>query len=75
MRPTDPRPGLQYEIELPNGEKVFDEWKWEEARFLEAKKEGNIVFREDSRGKWHVEYKKYLNSSQRGPRSFVVSGS
>ena len=72
LRPTDPRPGLQYEIELPDGEKVFDEWKWEESRFLEAKKTNQIFFRKDNRGKWHVEYKLYLKSSERVPRSLLT---
>ena len=72
MRPTAPRPGLQYEIELPDGKKVFDEWKWEESRFLEAKKKNQILFRKDNRGKWHVEYKIYLNNSKRVPRSLLT---
>ncbi len=72
MRPASPRPNLQYEIELPNGTKVFNQWKWQESRFLEAKEQDKIVFREDSNGKWHVEYKKYLNSSVRVPRSLLT---
>ena len=67
-----PRPGLQYEIELPDGAKVFDQWKWEESRFLEAKKKKKIVFRKDSRGKWCIEYKRYLNNSDRVPRSLLT---
>ena len=43
-RPANPRPGLQYKIELPDGTKVFDQWKWQESRFLEAKKENKMVF-------------------------------
>ena len=72
MRPTDPRPGLQYAIKLPDGTEVFDEWKWEESRFLEAKEKNQIVFRQDDRGKWHVEYKMYLNRSKRVPRSLLT---
>jgi adenine-specific DNA-methyltransferase len=67
-----PRPGLQYDIELPDGTKVFDQWKWEESRFLEAKKKNQIVFRKDSRGKWRIEYKSYLNNSERVPRSLLT---
>ena len=69
MRPTDPRRGLQYEIELPDQTKIFNEWKWEEPNFLKAKKENKMHFRQDSNGKWHVEYKQYLNTSKRVPRS------
>ena len=72
MRPNDPRPGEQYDIELPDGTKVFDEWKWEESRFLEAKKENKMHFRQDDNGKWHVEYKMYLNTSKRVPRSLLT---
>ena len=72
MRPTDPRPGLQYEIEMPDGNKVFNEWKWEEQRFLEAKAQGKIHFSQDDDGKWSVEYKMYLNTSKRVPRSLFT---
>ena len=71
-RPANPRPGLQYKIELPDGTKVFDQWKWQESRFLEAKKENKMVFRKDARGKWRVGYKKYLNTSERLPRSLLT---
>ena len=71
-RPANPRPGLQYKIELPDGTKVFDQWKWQESRFLEAKKENKMVFRKDTRGKWRVGYKKYLNTSERLPRSLLT---
>ena len=72
MRPTDPRPGLQYEIELPDGTKIFDEWKWEEPRFLEAKKQNKIDFKKDKNKKWTVQYKQYLNASKRVPRSLLT---
>ena len=72
MRPTDPRPGLQYEIELPDGTKISDEWKWEESRFLEAKKRNKIDFKKDSNEKWTVQYKQYLNTSKRVPRSLLT---
>lgn len=76
MRPDDPRPGLQYEIELPNGTKIFDEWKWEESRFLEAKEANKIILRKDNNDKWHVEYKIYLNSGgeerKKVPRSLIT---
>ena len=72
MRPTDPRPGLQYKIELPDGTKIFDEWKWEEPRFLEAKKQNKIDFKKDKNKKWTVQYKQYLNASKRVPRSLLT---
>ena len=71
-RPANPRPGLQYEIELPDRTKIFNQWKWKESRFLEAKKKNQIVFRKDGRGKWRVEYKRYLNTSDRLPRSLLT---
>lgn len=67
-----PRPGLQYKIELPDGTTVFDQWKWEESRFLEAKKQNKIAFRKDSHGNWRIQYKMYLNSSDRVPRSLLT---
>lgn len=72
MRPNEPRPGLQYEIEMPDGTKVFDEWKWEEPRFLEAKAQNKIHFSQDDNEKWSVEYKMYLNRSKRVPRSLLT---
>ena len=71
-RPANPRPGLQYYIELPDGTKVFDQWKWQESRFLEAKGQNKMVFTKDSNGKWRVGYKKYLNESDRLPRSLLT---
>ena len=71
-RPANPRPGLQYYIELPDGTKVFDQWKWQESRFLEAKAQNKIVFSKDKNGKWRVGYKKYLNESDRLPRSLLT---
>ena len=71
-RPANPRPGLQYYIELPDGTKVFDQWKWQESRFLEAKAQNKMVFTKDKNGKWRVGYKKYLNESDRLPRSLLT---
>lgn len=71
-RPANPRPGLQYHIELPDGTKVFDQWKWQESRFLEAKAQNKMVFSKDKNGKWRVGYKKYLNESDRLPRSLLT---
>ena len=71
-RPANPRPGLQYYIELPDGTKVFDQWKWQESRFLEAKAQNKMVFSKDKNGKCRVGYKKYLNESDRLPRSLLT---
>lgn len=60
MRPDDPRPGLQYEIETPDGNKIFDEWKWEETKFKEALKVNKVQLRKDRDDNWQVEYKIYL---------------
>ena len=72
MRPTDPRPGLQYTIEMPDGTEVFDEWKWEEPRFLEAKEKNQMVLRKNDNDNWQVEYKMYLKNSKRVPRSLLT---
>ena len=71
-RPANPRPGLQYYIELPDGTKVFDQWKWQESRFFAAKAQNKMVFSKDKNGKWRVGYKKYLNESDRLPRSLLT---
>lgn len=72
MRPDDPSPSLRYEIECPDGTKVFDEWKQKESNFLQAKKENRIVFKQNKEGVWRVEYKLYLNESSRVPRSLLT---
>ena len=76
MRPDDPRPGLQYGIELPNGDTRLAEWKWEESRFHEGVREGRIVFRQDRKERWLVEYKLYLrdDNSERTqvPRTLLL---
>lgn len=72
-RPADPRPAEQYYIDLPDGTQIFNEWRWEKARFLKAKENNQIVFRKDSNGKWRVEYKMYLNNSDRVPRSLLTT--
>jgi len=62
MRPDDPRPGLTYSITAPDGTKLTDTWKWEEAKFLRALAEDKVLMRKDRNGKWQVEYKIYLYS-------------
>ena len=72
-RPDHPSPGLQYKIECPDGSFVFNEWNRLESRFLQMKKENRIVFRKSQKGKWLVEYKRYLNeSSGRVPRGLLT---
>lgn len=75
MRPDDPRPGLQYKIKTPDGGELFDEWKWEESRFLEALNEDKVLVRESKSG-WVVEYKLYLNDGDgqknKVPRSLIT---
>ena len=72
MRPDNPAPGLRYEIECPDGTKVFGEWKQKESRFFQAKSENRIAFRQNRNGEWRVEYKLYLNEAMRVPRSLLT---
>ena len=60
MRPDDPRPTLEYNIEAPDGEILRDTWKWEESKFLSAYKKNKVLIRKDRNQKWQVEYKIYL---------------
>ncbi len=71
MRPDNPAPGLRYEIACPDGTKVLNEWKQKESRFLQAKSEDRIVFKQNRKGEWRVEYKLYLNEAMRVPRSLL----
>ena len=72
MRPDNPSPGLRYEIECPDGAKVYNEWKQKEAGFLQLKSENRIVFKQNQKGEWRVEYKLYLNEASRVPRSLLT---
>ena len=78
LRPDDPRPGLRYPIQTPDGSEIEDEWKWEEGRFRRAFEEGRIRFRRDLSGRWQVEYKLYERSEETGeararvPRSLAT---
>jgi adenine-specific DNA-methyltransferase len=63
MRPDDPRPTLTYKINAPDGSSLTDTWKWEQSRFLEALANNQVQLRKDRNGKWQVEYKIYLYSS------------
>lgn len=64
MRPDDPRPGLQYNIVAPDGTILFDEWKWEESKFLKAYEENKVLIRKNTKKEWSVEYKLYLKSNE-----------
>ncbi|PIQ78112.1 site-specific DNA-methyltransferase [Candidatus Peregrinibacteria bacterium CG11_big_fil_rev_8_21_14_0_20_46_8] len=76
MRENDPRPGLQYEIDAPDGTKIANEWKWEKNNFLRAFADKKIIIRKDKKGKWQVEYKIYLNDGEnertKVPRSLLL---
>lgn len=61
MRPDDPRPTLEYDIQAPDGSILRDTWKWEESKFLDAAKVGKVFLRLDRNDNWQVEYKIYLN--------------
>ena len=79
MRADDPRPTLRYTIVAPDGEELYDEWRWEEAKFKEAYKENKVQIGKGKNGKWIVEYKIYLNSGEEGevrnkvPRSLLTN--
>jgi len=77
MRKDDPRSGLQYDIQCPDGEKIFGEWKWGEESFKKAYEEEKVFIRKDRNGKWAVEYKIYLygkDGEERAkvPRSLIL---
>ena len=77
MRHDDPRPGLQYNIECPDGTLLFGEWKWEQKTFLSAKKENKVIIRKDNKGAWAVEYKIYQkdeksDDKQKVPRTLIL---
>ena len=79
MRPDDPRPGLQYVIKAPDGQDLFDEWKWEESKFLKAYSENRVLIRKNNKKEWAVEYKLYIKSmdddedeKQKVPRSLLT---
>lgn len=62
MRPDDPRPTLEYDIEAPDGATLRDTWKWEKPRFIQALADDKVQIRKDRNDNWQVEYKIYLNS-------------
>ena len=81
MRPDDPRPGLQYNIVAPDGTILFDEWKWEESKFIKALDQNRVLIRKNTKKEWSVEYKLYLKASddedaddekQKVPRSLLT---
>lgn len=81
MRPDDPRPGLKYNIVAPDGTILFDEWKWEESKFLKAFEQNRVLIRKNTKKEWSVEYKLYLKASddedvddekQKVPRSLLT---
>lgn len=79
MRADDPRPTLQYNIIAPDGEVLFNEWRWEEDKFKTEYHNNKVQIRKGKNDKWIVEYKIYLNSNLNGeerskvPRSLLVN--
>ena len=64
--------GHQYKIDCPDGSTVLSKWRWKEQRFLQAKKDNRIAFKQDSDGKWEVAYKLYRDESLRVLRSLLT---
>jgi adenine-specific DNA-methyltransferase len=66
----DERENLRYSIVAPDQSKIRPkyQWLWEESRFLEAKKAGEIEFLQTKDG-WSVQYKQYLNDESGEQRS------
>lgn len=78
MRSDDPRPGLRYVIEAPDGTPLYDEWKWEKSKFEKAYRENKVIIRRGRNGNWQVEYKIYLYDTDEDeeptkvPRSLLI---
>ena len=64
--------GHLYEIECPDGSIVSRHWRWQQSRFLQAKRENKIAFKQNQNGTWRVEYKLYQNEAARVLRSLLT---
>ena len=64
--------GHLYEIECPDGSVVLKHWRWQQSRFLQAKRENKIAFKQNQNGTWRVEYKLYQNEAARVLRSLLT---
>ena len=64
--------GHLYEIECPDGSIVLRHWRWQQSRFLQAKRENKIAFKQNQHGTWRVEYKLYQNEAARVLRSLLT---
>ena len=64
--------GHIYEIECPDGSIVLRHWRWQQSRFLQAKRENKIAFKQNQNGTWRVEYKLYQNEAARVLRSLLT---
>ena len=64
--------GHLYEIECPDGSLVLKHWRWQQSRFLQAKRENKIAFKQNQNGTWRVEYKLYQNEAARVLRSLLT---
>ena len=57
----DYRPTLIYDIVCPDGTKLNTQWICSEPTFNQLKKEGRILFKQNSKGNWSVYKKQYVN--------------
>ena len=57
----DYRPTLIYDIYCPDGTIINTQWICSESTFLKLKKEDKILFKKNSKGKWAVYKKQYVN--------------
>ena len=57
----DYRPTLIYDIVCPDGTKLNTQWICSEPTFHQLKKEGRILFKQNSKGNWSVYKKQYAN--------------
>ena len=57
----DYRPTLIYDIVCPDGTKLNTQWICSESTFIQLKKEGRILFKQNSKGNWSVYKKQYVN--------------
>ena len=57
----DYRPTLIYDIVCPDGTKINTQWVCAKDTYLNLKKEGRILFKQNSNGDWSVYKKQYVN--------------
>ena len=77
---TFARPGLQknskesliYDIICPDGTKIRKRWIRSKERFEKELSEGKIRIIQKENGEWSVQFKQYLNSKGKKPRSMTM---